>query len=76
MMEKLNSNKPIFDGKEQRKIIHENYHLTKRFLTVKNVDEWNDMRKQVKREFVGTQEQCLMLFGYIDGVVHSEVFGK
>lgn len=67
------SNKPVFNGDEQRKVVAENEHLLKMFKKVKSVEGWNGMREQVKADFVGTNLQKLMLFGYIDGVLFPKL---
>jgi len=74
MMEKVNSNKPIFDGNEQRNIIAKNAHFIDRFRTLTNIEDWNSMRNTVRQEFIGTQKERLMFFGYVDGVLHPQVF--
>ena len=75
-MEKVNNNKPFFNGKEQKKVIADNTHLIEAFKKTKNITEWNIIREETRRKFKGTQQESAMLFGYIDGVIHPEIFGK
>jgi len=75
-MERVNNNRSFFNDAEQKAVINKNIELTEKLKTATNVVEWNKLREEVKHKFVGNQQQRAMLFGYIDGVIHPEVFGK
>ncbi|MHA2182037.1 MAG: hypothetical protein ACXAAH_11500 [Promethearchaeota archaeon] len=41
-----------------------------------NIKEWNALRQELSQSFEGSEREKLMLFGYIDGVHHADMFGK
>lgn len=70
----MDRRKPIFDPKKQLAAIFKYGLLTKVLRSAKNIVEWNMLRQDLSYKFPGTTEERLMLFGYIDGIVHGETF--
>ena len=70
------NNKPLFDSSAQHKVVADNQDLLAYFNVVRTVEEWNDTRDRVKREFGGSVLGEMMLFGYIDGVLFPKLMIK
>ena len=66
----------LFNKDDVKRVIDENGELIDLMRTSKNIIQWNNLRTQVSHSFKGTTEEMLMLFGYIDGALHAEVFCK
>jgi len=70
------SAKSIFSTKEQEAVIKMNEKFIDMMKTTTNVKDWNLMREKVTADFIGSNEELVMLFGYIDGVLFAETFKK
>lgn len=70
----MDRRKPLFNAKEQLLTINKYESLTKSFTTAKTIKEWNALRLDLNGKFPGTPLEKIMLFGYIDGVLHSQIF--
>ena len=76
-MNLIGSNKPLFAFREQLEIVNRNRSIMDRLLeNVNNVFTWNQFREILKSEALGTEREKIMLFGYVDGVIHPYMFGK
>ena len=70
----MNRNRPLFENKEQLSTIEKFQSLTESLEVARTAKEWNALRQRLNDTFPGNRKEKLMLFGYIDGVLHSKVF--
>jgi hypothetical protein len=70
------SNEPLFTFTETMNAVSEYRHFIDRMEEAKNIKQWNEARDSINREFDGPMEKRLALFGYIDGILHAQLFGK
>lgn len=72
----MDRTKQLFNPKEQLLTIKKYESLIKSLYTARTVKEWNALRLNLSDKFQGTPHEKLMLFGYIDGILHSQIFKK
>jgi hypothetical protein len=72
----MNKHKPLFNSNEQIAAIGKYRPFFEGLAATKSTDEWNELRRNLNSTFPGNRKEKLMVFGYIDGVFHSEVLKK
>jgi hypothetical protein len=72
----MDRRKQLFNPKTQLLTIKKYESLVKSFYSAKTIKEWNALRINLSDKFPGTPQEKLMLFGYIDGILHSQIFKK
>lgn len=74
MMNRIRSTQSLFVKKEQDNAVDatdfSSFHKTS------NVEEWNKARELFIHNHKGGLMNLLMLLGYIDGILHSQLFGR
>lgn len=70
----MDRKKQLFDPKKQLSTVKKYESLTEVLHSAKNIREWNALRQDLSYKFPGTAEEKVMLFGYIDGVLHGQIF--
>ena len=73
-MNRIRSTQSLFVRKEQDKIINATDFSS--FHETTNVEEWNKARELFIYGHKGGIMDLLMVLGHIDGILHSQLFGK
>lgn len=67
----MDRNKPLFNLGEQLNVVSDNFTLLDRLKFATTVKEWNSIRESIRIESKSSERDKLILFGYIDGLLHK-----